>query len=215
MAPTDSFIIFGGISQEGRILWISPSVYDILGFEPEELIGRPGYELISPDDHADLKEFRKEYFINDLIASQMVVRFKRKDGPPLSGAGVVSFCYDFTVAVITALDSAHSTTMNRRMGYKKEVKRPHPTSSQLKNAWNHQALEPEARVCLIINRFTRNLIIMYASSACEKVFHVDPDEITGKPVLLYIRSDDMGPFVEQVDLIKSTAAVSQIRFWFQ
>ncbi|KAG0236344.1 hypothetical protein BGX31_003995, partial [Mortierella sp. GBA43] len=83
------------------------------------------------------------------------------------------------------------------------------------NAWNHQALEPEARVCLIINRFTRNLIIMYASSACEKVFHVDPDEITGKPVLLYIRSDDMGPFVEQVDLIKSTAAVSQIRFWFQ
>jgi PAS domain-containing protein len=109
MAPTNSFIIFGGISQEGRTLWVSPSVYDILGFEPEELIGRPGYELISPDDHADLKEFRKEYFINDLIASQMVVRFKRKDGPPLSGVGIVSFCYDFTVAVITALDSGADT----------------------------------------------------------------------------------------------------------
>jgi hypothetical protein len=56
---------------------------------------------------------------------------------------------------------------------------------------------------------------MYASSACGKVFHVDPDEITGKPVLLYIRSDDMGPFVEQVDVVKESTTISLIRFWFQ
>ncbi|KAG0239193.1 hypothetical protein BGX31_002968 [Mortierella sp. GBA43] len=56
---------------------------------------------------------------------------------------------------------------------------------------------------------------MHASSACERVFHVDPDEITGKPVLLYIRSDDLASFVEQVDLVKSTTAVAQMRFWFQ
>ncbi|KAF9352630.1 hypothetical protein BGX26_009587 [Mortierella sp. AD094] len=60
--------------------------------------------------------------------------------------------------------------------------------------WNQ--LEPEARVCLILNRFTRNLIVMYASSACEKVFHVDPDDIAGKPLLLFIRADDFAQFVE-------------------
>jgi len=76
-------------------------------------------------------------------------------------------------------------------------------------------MEPEARVCLIINRFTRSLIIMYASSAREKVFHVDPEDITGKPILLYIRADDLAPFVEQVNLIKSSSAISQMRFWFQ
>jgi hypothetical protein len=56
---------------------------------------------------------------------------------------------------------------------------------------------------------------MYASSACEKVLHVDPDDIKGKPILLYVRSDDLAPFVEQVDLAKTTTTVSQMRFWFQ
>ncbi|KAI8348990.1 hypothetical protein B0O80DRAFT_489793 [Mortierella sp. GBAus27b] len=93
------------------------------------------------------------------------------------------------------------------------MKRHHQAFTE--NSWNCQAMEPEARVCFIINRYTRNLTIMYASSACEKVFHVDPDDITGKPVLLYIRSDDMGPFVEQVDLVKESTTVSLIRFWFQ
>lgn len=56
---------------------------------------------------------------------------------------------------------------------------------------------------------------MYASSACEKVLHVDPDDITGKPILLYIHADDLAPFVEQVDVIKRSASILQMRFWFQ
>ncbi|KAI8358107.1 hypothetical protein B0O80DRAFT_274238 [Mortierella sp. GBAus27b] len=226
MAHTDSFIAFGDLSAAGRILWMSPNVYNILGYEPEELIGLPGYEVISPDDHANTREFQKEYVMNDLIASQMVARFKTKDGPPTLGVAVVSICYDFSVAIVSVLDSgveaylerrAHSTTMNRRVGSKKEeferMRRHHQAFAE--NSWNQHFMEPEARVCLIINRFTRNLTIMYASSACEKVFNVDPDEITGKPVLLYIRSDDLAPFVEQVDLVKTSTTISQMRFWFQ
>jgi len=83
------------------------------------------------------------------------------------------------------------------------------------NTWDHKLMEPEARVCLILNRFTRSFVVMYASSACEKVFHMDPDDITGKPILLYIRADDLAPFVEQVNLIKSSASILQMRFWFQ
>ncbi|KAI8349006.1 hypothetical protein B0O80DRAFT_173993 [Mortierella sp. GBAus27b] len=149
-----------------------------------------------------------------------------KDGVVIPRVGFVSLCYDFTVGIATLLDSnaeaylqrrAHSTLMNRRTGYKREeferMKRHHQAFTE--NSWNWQAMEPEARVCLIINRYTRDLTIMYASSACEKVFHVDPDEMTGKPVLLYIRSDDMGPFVEQVNCVKESTTVSLIRFWFQ
>jgi len=76
-------------------------------------------------------------------------------------------------------------------------------------------MEPEARVCLIMNRFTQSLVVMYASSACEKVLHINPEDITGKPILLYIRADDLAPFVEQVRLTKSSSAISQMRFWFQ
>jgi len=44
---------------------------------------------------------------------------------------------------------------------------------------------------------------------------MEPDDITGKPILLYIRADDLAPFVEQVDLIKASTSISQMRFWFQ
>ena len=83
------------------------------------------------------------------------------------------------------------------------------------HTWNHNVLAPEARVCLIINRFSRNLVVMYASSACEKVLHVDPDDLTGRPILLYIRADDLASFVEQVDGVKASTVIVQMRFWFQ
>jgi len=56
---------------------------------------------------------------------------------------------------------------------------------------------------------------MYASSACELVFRVDPDKMVGKPFLLYIRADDLAPFVEQMNLVGSTDTITHMRFWFQ
>ncbi|KAI8357484.1 hypothetical protein B0O80DRAFT_445053 [Mortierella sp. GBAus27b] len=112
---------------------------------------------------------------------------------------------------------AHSSAMTRFAGSKKEeferIKRHHQAFEA--SSWNHQVMEPEARVCLIINRFTQSLIVMYASSACEKVFHVDPDHLTGRPLLLFVRADDLGSFVEQVEIIKTSSAITQMRFWFQ
>ncbi|KAF9577246.1 hypothetical protein BGW38_007668 [Lunasporangiospora selenospora] len=68
---------------------------------------------------------------------------------------------------------------------------------------------------MILNRFTRNLSIMYASPSCEMIFGVDPELIVGKPFLLFIRADDLCSFVEQSDLAKSSNVVTHMRFWFQ
>ncbi|KAI8358110.1 hypothetical protein B0O80DRAFT_495885 [Mortierella sp. GBAus27b] len=224
MALPDSFIAFCDLSPDARILWISPSGYSLFGYEPEDVVGKPAFEVIYPDEHADVHQFLEEYTANDLIASQIVIRYLTKDGRKILCALLGCVCYDFAVYVLKVQDPdvekrigrwAHSTTMNRRMGSKKEFEGMKLHHQASENAWNNQAMEPEARVCLIINRYTRGLTIMYASSACEKVLHVDPDDITGKPILLYVRSDDLAPFVEQVDLAKTTTTISQMRFWFQ
>ncbi|KAI8348989.1 hypothetical protein B0O80DRAFT_461748 [Mortierella sp. GBAus27b] len=109
MAPTDSFILFGSITQESRILWMSPTAYDVLGYKPEDVIGRAGYEIVSPDDHADAHDFRKENHKNDFIASQGDVRFIRKDGVVLACVVLVSLCYDFTIGIVTVQDSDAET----------------------------------------------------------------------------------------------------------
>ncbi|KAF9273134.1 hypothetical protein BGZ68_001774 [Mortierella alpina] len=81
--------------------------------------------------------------------------------------------------------------------------------------WNAQELEPELRVCMILNRYSRALGVLYASPLCEQVLHIDAEEIVGKPFLLFIRADDMAAFVEQATLAKSTNFITHMRFWFQ
>ncbi|KAF9982304.1 hypothetical protein BGZ65_003015 [Modicella reniformis] len=226
MFQADNFISFHDLTPEAHYLWASPTIYDVLGYEPEEVVGMRAYNYIFSDDIADSRTAHKENLINDLVASQIVLRYKDKDNRPVYCACVFSLCYDFIVNCATMLDPgaeayvqlrAHSSAMTRLVGSKKEeferMKRHHEAFTA--NTWNHKVMEPEARVCLIINRFSRNLIVMYASSACEKVFHMDPDQITGKPILLFLRSDDLASFVEQVDIIKTSTAITQMRFWFQ
>jgi len=43
------------------LLWVSPSVETLLGWKPEELIGRPPIDLIHPDDRASLLAARADY----------------------------------------------------------------------------------------------------------------------------------------------------------
>ncbi len=36
----------------GHFTWVSPSFFDVLGWRPEELVGRPMFDLVFPDDQA-------------------------------------------------------------------------------------------------------------------------------------------------------------------
>ncbi|KAG0295758.1 hypothetical protein BGZ98_001238 [Dissophora globulifera] len=107
--------------------------------------------------------------------------------------------------------------MSRMVGSRKEeferIKRHHEAFAA--NKWNMQGMEPEPRVCMILNRFSQNLIIIYASPACEHIFNIDPENIVGKPILLFVRADDLASFVEQMDMVKASTAIANIRFWFQ
>ncbi|KAF9959406.1 hypothetical protein BGZ70_008860 [Mortierella alpina] len=82
-------------------------------------------------------------------------------------------------------------------------------------SWNAQDLEPEYRVCMILNRYSRSLGVLYASPLCDHVLHIESEEIVGKPFLLFIRADDMASFVEQANVAKSSNFITHMRFWFQ
>ncbi|KAF9169943.1 hypothetical protein BGX20_009628 [Mortierella sp. AD010] len=56
---------------------------------------------------------------------------------------------------------------------------------------------------------------MYASPSCELIFNFDPDSLLGKPLLLFIRADDLASFVEQSDAARTSTTIRHLRFWFQ
>lgn len=83
------------------------------------------------------------------------------------------------------------------------------------NTWDPSGLEPEPRVCMILNRFSRALGVLYASPSCEFILHINAEEVVGNPFLFFIRADDLASFVEQVQIAKASNVITHMRFWFQ
>ncbi|KAK3808030.1 MAG: hypothetical protein JOS17DRAFT_692015, partial [Linnemannia elongata] len=233
----NNFISIHDLTPEGRTLWVSASITDCLGYTPEEFLQVTTYELLHPDDVALASVTHREHVINDMVATQVVLRFRAKDGSYVANTSFFSLCYDFIVNCTTIVDPAaecnsmvassvmsstqlfvcNGTPMTRLAGSRREeferIRRHHEAFSS--EAWNTGGLEPEARACMILNRFSRNLGVMYASPSCELILQVDPEEIIGKPFLLFIRADDLAAFVEQADIAKSSTVMTHMRFWFQ
>ncbi|KAF9955358.1 hypothetical protein BGZ72_003810 [Mortierella alpina] len=223
------FVSFHDLTPEANFLWASPSIEDCLGYTPEEVIGISPYALLVQDDVRSTQTVHTENVLNDMVASQALARYRHKDGSEVPVLGIFSVCHEFIVTCILLLDpdgtpfmtrTVHSAAMTRIVQSKQEefarIRRHHQAFRAMPwNAWDTQGLEPEFRVCMILNRYCRTLGVLYASPSCEHVLHIDADAIVGKPFLLFIRADDLGAFVEQVGVAKSSSAITHMRFWFQ
>lgn len=78
---TDSMLdVVAQIDPDGRIEYVSPSVTRLLGYRPDEIVGRHGLELVHPDDAAGL--LAAERAANDAGApsSRVEYRFRHADG---------------------------------------------------------------------------------------------------------------------------------------
>jgi PAS domain S-box-containing protein len=66
-------------TMDGRFLYLSPKHKDILGYEPEELVGRSIFENIHPGDRSPvMAEFGRA--IRTLSSGRVVYRFRHKNG---------------------------------------------------------------------------------------------------------------------------------------
>ncbi|KAF9955360.1 hypothetical protein BGZ72_003812 [Mortierella alpina] len=222
------FISFHDLTPRAHFLWASPSIEDCLGYTSEEIVNLSPYDLIINDDLPSTKTTHAENILNDMVASQATIRYRHKDGSSVTVLCVFSVCYEFTVNCVTVLEmdetsfkvqSAHSAAM-MRLAYAQSrqeefarIKRHHMAFKAM--TWNAQDLEPEHRVCMILNRYSRSLGVLYASPLCEQLLQIEAEDIIGKPFLLFIRADDMAAFVEQANLAKSANYITHMRFWFQ
>ncbi|KAG9072845.1 hypothetical protein KI688_000625 [Linnemannia hyalina] len=102
----NNFISIHDLTPEGRTLWVSSSVTDCLGYTPEEFLQVTTYGILHPDDHEPASVTHREHVLNDMIATQIVLRFKAKDGSYVATTSFFSLCYDFIINCTTVVDPA-------------------------------------------------------------------------------------------------------------
>ncbi|MFN8156523.1 MAG: diguanylate cyclase [Candidatus Nanopelagicales bacterium] len=66
----------------GRVVWVSPSVRDILGWTTEELVGRSSLPLLHPDDRERANEVRRRALVDggDGLVSRLELRYATAAG---------------------------------------------------------------------------------------------------------------------------------------
>ncbi|HYB11880.1 MAG TPA: PAS domain-containing protein, partial [Myxococcota bacterium] len=67
------------VSSDARLVWVSPSYRTVLGYEPEELVGRSIFDILHPDDLAPAMETFAG-FLNGRQSQEACVRARHKDG---------------------------------------------------------------------------------------------------------------------------------------
>ncbi|KAF9344517.1 hypothetical protein BGX26_004277, partial [Mortierella sp. AD094] len=133
MFQNDNFIALHDLSPTALILWASPSIFDCLGYEPDEVIGVSPYLWIHPDDIEGCRVAHKETLMNEIAGTQLFFRMKRKDGAYSPFIVFSIICYHYVVACFTVMNEeddfirnvtsyyiVHSAAMANLMGSEKE-----------------------------------------------------------------------------------------------
>jgi PAS domain S-box-containing protein len=68
------------LDADGRIRYESPSVKRILGYDPDDLLGRPVMDFIHPDDRAHVQEALTTRIRNPGVVQSVELRFRHHDG---------------------------------------------------------------------------------------------------------------------------------------
>ena len=76
-------------------------------------------------------------------------------------------------------------------------------------------MEREPRAALILNRFTRNLTIMYATDAVAQILGVRPDEMLEKPFYECIQPNCLDEAERCLESAKANESIAYLRFWYK
>ncbi|KAI8375801.1 PAS domain-containing protein [Blakeslea trispora] len=216
---------------EARIVYTSESITDHTGWEPEELIGKEAYELFHPGDHKSLRKVHTANVYNEKMSCMVVYRFLHRDGHYITIETIIHCCHDVIVGSNYLYDESALDHKMRANSVDEIFICLANGTLQLAGAWNdrqermqktlsmekvwvdhHIILKQERRFCLILNRFTEALNVVYASSLATELVALNIPLAIGTSFYQYVPERDFQSMQAQIDMAKEHDMVIRVRF---
>lgn len=228
-----NFIIIYDNTAQAKVLFVTESVTEVLGYTADELYGTCGYEITHPDEREALGVAHKNNVTNEHLSTVTIYRSRHKDGHYVLLDIVIHYCFDTLVCTCYAVSTPDTLKRKLRLNSADIVYHCQPTGElfingipkdarvsltkhmENKSPWgDNQAvqLQQEPRFCLIVNRYTEKAIIVFATKICEMVAQTSPYELIGKSLYDYIEPSDRASVDKQIQLSKSSELISRLRF---
>ncbi|KAF1948839.1 hypothetical protein CC80DRAFT_430628 [Byssothecium circinans] len=218
-----TFITIHDLSEDARILYSSDSIVDILGHTPDEVVNRSVWDFFHPDELPVAKQLHTRGVKLDKAAVLSYCRIKNRQGDWVGCESCFSIVYDVMVCCTSIYRrgmESQKRAMDAPLARKLFSSSPKdPRYHMLSHLSSKFSLGPEEqthepRAALFLNRFTRTLSIMYATSGVEQVLGISNDELIGKSFWFCIQDTCQPDAVRVLESAKGNDSIAYMRFLF-
>ncbi|KAJ0117980.1 hypothetical protein J7T55_014431 [Diaporthe amygdali] len=215
-----TFMTIHNLTPDCNILFASDSITDILGWRPEEVHGRSVFSYFHPDEVPFARSIHSRGILLDKAASLHYARLVTRDGQWAS----CECCFTVVHDVLVACTSIYRRDQKseRRAIEGAQIRRIFSSSPRdpryhmlehLSPKFKMPPVEREPRAALILNRFTRNLSIMFSTNAVASVLGLTPDQVKDKSFYRCIQERCLPDAVKCLEGAKANDSIAYLRFW--
>lgn len=215
-----NFISFHDTSDDCTILYASDSVTDVLGYNPEDVIGRSAFDFLHPDEIPTIRQVHNARIQAQEVSALTYCRYKCSDGRYADVEAIFHYCYD-VVIVATFIRRPETERHHARAqtaltlhiiksdGTLEMVQgsETQKRTMELQNErfnWDETQRSLEPRFAVILNRFTRSFSILFVSRAAEDMVGIRLDDAAGKSFFDYVDPQDQSQLRDDLEEAKST-----------
>lgn len=219
-----TFITIHDLSAEARIVYSSDSIVDVLGHTPDEVVGKSTWEFFKPTDVPSAQKLHSRSITMDKASVLVYCDIRNRQGDWVRCECCFSIVYNVMVACTSiyreGLPGIHrradAPIVRRLFSSSPQDPRYHMLqhlSTRFRQEANEQTNEP--RAALFLNRFTRTLTIMYATSGIEHIIGISGEQMKGRSFYYCIGESCLEDAVKCLETAKGNDSIAYLRFLFR
>ncbi|QPC76424.1 hypothetical protein HYE68_007176 [Fusarium pseudograminearum] len=215
-----TFLTIHNLHPDANILYASDSIFEILGYSPQEVLGRSAFEYFHPEEIPYARSVHSRGVLLDKAAVLHYARLRSRDGRWVSSECVFSIVHDILFACISIYRC--DAKSERRALAAPQVRRLFSRSPRdpryhmlehLSPKFRLPPVEREPRAALILNRFTRTLTVMFATDAIASILGIPASQVQHKSFYECIRESCLDDAVRCLESAKANDSIAYLRFW--
>ncbi|XXG94370.1 hypothetical protein Hte_000624 [Hypoxylon texense] len=217
-----TFMTIHNLSPDANILFVSDSIVDILGYQPQDVQGKSCFDYFHPEEVPFARSVHSRGVLLDKAAVLHYARIMSRDGQWISCECCFTIVHDVLVACTSIYRRGERS--ERRAIEAPQIRRIFSSSPRdpryhmlehLSPKFRMQPMEREPRAALILNRFTRTLTVMFATNAVSSILGVRPDQIQEKSFYECIAENCLADAIKCLESAKANDSIAYLRFWYR
>lgn len=186
--------------RHGLATYYSPSVERVLGYTPDELLGRRGYDYVHPDDVDNARARLMETVREKNVTFELSFRFRHKDGSWRHIEARANNLVDDPAVNGVVMNL---TDVTERFEAEEAVRK--------REEYFRALIENALDVIVILEMQGDEAFFRYVSPSTGRVLGYAPEELVGKSSLGVINSKDLHGVLQRHDTRKGDEAVEPIQ----